>query len=235
MRFLVAFASLSMCATGLYAADTAADRLQDSAVVLREIMGAPDKGIPHDLLEKARCIMIVPGLKKGAFIVGGEYGKGFAMCRRPGSQQWGAPAAITMSGGSFGFQIGGSDTDVVVLAMNQRGMERLMSDKFQLGADASVAAGPVGRTAQAETDLELRAEMLSWSRSRGVFAGISLNGAVVKPDQGANEQLYGHKMSNRDILASNMRPPAAARELIAELNRYSPHREGSGTAARERH
>jgi SH3 domain-containing YSC84-like protein 1 len=232
MRYWVAFASLSLCATGLYA-ETAADRLQDSAVILQEIMKTPDKGIPHDLLDKARCIMIVPGLKQGAFIVGGEYGKGFAECRRPGSREWGAPAAITMAGGSFGFQIGGSSTDVVVLVMNQRGMDRLMTDKFQLGADASVAGGPVGRTATAETDLELHAEMLSWSRSRGAFAGVALNGAVVKPDQGSNEQLYGHKMSNRDVLTSNMRPPAAAHQLIAELDRYSSYRGPTGTAARE--
>jgi SH3 domain-containing YSC84-like protein 1 len=235
MRYLVAFASLSLCAsTGLYA-DTAAERLHDSAVILHEIMQTPDKGIPHDLLDKARCAIIVPGLKKGAFIVGGEYGRGFAICRRPGTQVWGPPAAIRMEGGSFGFQIGGSSTDVVVLAMNERGIEHLMSDKFQLGADASVAAGPVGRTAAAETDLELHAEMLSWSRARGVFAGISLNGAVVQPDQSSNEQLYGHKMSNREVLTSNMPVPPAAHELIAELDRYSIHRERTGVSSREDH
>jgi SH3 domain-containing YSC84-like protein 1 len=234
MRNLVVFASLSLCATGLHA-DTAAERLHDSAVVMHEIMMTPDKGIPRDLLDKARCAMIVPGLKKGAFIVGGEYGRGFAVCRRPGSQVWGAPVAIRMEGGSFGFQIGGSSTDVVVLAMNDRGIERLMSDKFQLGADASVAAGPVGRTAAAETDLELHAEMLSWSRSRGVFAGISLNGAVVQSDQKTNEELYGHKISNREILTSNTPVPPAAHELIAELDRYSLHRGGPGNASRENH
>jgi SH3 domain-containing YSC84-like protein 1 len=234
MRYLVAFASLSMCATGLYA-DTAAERLHDATVVLHEIMQTPDKGIPQDLLDKARCVMIVPGLKKGAFIVGGEYGRGFAECRRPGSQVWGPPAAIRMEGGSFGFQIGGSSTDVVVLAMNERGIERLMSDKFQLGADASVAAGPVGRTAAAETDLELHAEMLSWSRARGVFAGISLNGAVVQPDQKSNEELYGQKMSNREIISSSLPVPQPARELALELDRYSLHRERTGAATRDAH
>jgi SH3 domain-containing YSC84-like protein 1 len=229
MRYSVIFASLSLCATGLYA-DTAAERLHDSTVIFQEIMHTPDKGIPQDLLAKAQCIMIVPGLKKGAFIVGGEYGKGFAECRRPGLREWGPPAAITMAGGSFGFQIGGSSTDVVVLVMHKEGMDRLMSDKFQLGADASVAAGPVGRTTTAETDVELHAEMLSWSRSRGVFAGVALNGAVVKPDHDANEQLYGQKMSNREILTSNMPVPAAARPLVAELDRYSPH---EGHASRE--
>lgn len=230
MRYSVIFASLSLCATGLYAADTAADRLQDSASILHEIMSTPDKGIPQDLLGKAQCIMIVPGLKKGAFIVGAQYGKGFAMCRRAGLREWGAPAAITMEGGSFGFQIGGSSTDVVVLVMHKEGMDRLMSDKFQLGADASIAAGPVGRTTTAETDAELHAEMLSWSRARGVFAGVALNGAVVKPDHDANDQLYGQKMSNREILSSNMPVPAAARPLVAELDRYSPH---EGHASRE--
>jgi lipid-binding SYLF domain-containing protein len=231
MRYLAIFASLSLCAAGMYA-DTAADRLHDSAEVMTEIMRTPDKGIPQDLIAKARCIMIVPGLKKGAFIVGGEYGKGFAMCRRPGGE-WGAPAAITMEGGSVGFQIGGSSTDVVVLVMDQKGMDRLMSDKFQLGADASIAGGPVGRTAAAATDLELHAEMLSWSRSRGAFAGVSLNGAVVRPDKAANQELYGHSMDNREILTSNMAPPAAARRLIAELDRYSPRQESHGHAARE--
>jgi lipid-binding SYLF domain-containing protein len=234
MRYLAIFASLSLCATGLFA-DTAADRLRDSAEVMKEIMQTPDKGIPQDLIAKARCIMIVPGLKKGAFIVGGQYGKGFAMCRRPGSQAWGAPAAITMEGGSVGFQIGGSSTDVVVLVMDQKGMDRLMSDKFQLGADASIAGGPVGRTAAAETDLELRAEMLSWSRARGAFAGVSLNGAVVRPDTKSNEELYGHPMDNRAILTSNMAPPAAAQPLIAELDRYSSHTGATGTASRETH
>jgi SH3 domain-containing YSC84-like protein 1 len=231
MRYLAIFASLSLCATGMYA-DTAADRLHDSADVMKEIMQTPDKGIPQDLIAKARCIMIVPGLKKGAFIVGAEYGKGFAMCRRPGSQAWGAPAAITMEGGSVGFQIGGSSTDVVVLVMSQNGMDRLMSDKFQLGADASIAGGPVGRTAAAATDLELHAEMLSWSRARGVFAGVSLNGAVVRPDKSANQELYGRSMDNREILTSNTPPPAAAHRLIAELDKY---RGATGTASRETH
>lgn len=232
MRYLAIFATLSLSATGLYA-DTAAERLHDSAAIFQEIMQTPDKGIPQDLLNKAQCIMIVPGLKKGAFLVGAQYGKGFAVCRRAGVREWGAPAAITMEGGSFGFQIGGSSTDVVVLIMHKEGMDRLMSDKFQLGADASIAAGPVGRTTTAETDAELHAEMLSWSRARGVFAGIALNGAVVKPDHDANDQLYGQKMSNREILSSNTPVPAAARRLVTELDRYSPHEERHGHAARE--
>jgi len=173
-------------------------------------------------------------MKKGAFIVGAEYGRGFAECRRAGGSGWGAPAAVRLEGGSVGFQIGGSSTDIVMLVMNQRGMERLTSDKFTIGADASAAAGPVGRTAAAETDLELHAEMLTWSRSRGAFAGVSLNGATMRPDQESNAELYGHKMNNREVLTSDMPAPDGARPLIAELDKYSIRKDGSGTASRER-
>jgi len=230
MRSLVIFASFLIPATGLMA-DTASERLADASTVFSEIMGTPDKGIPQDLLDRAQCVVIVPGLKKGAFVVGGEYGRGFAECRN--GRGWGAPAAVRIEGGSVGFQIGGSSTDVVMLVMSQKGMDKLMSDKFTLGADASVAAGPVGRTAKAATDLELHAEILAWSRARGAFAGISLNGATMRPDNKENEALYGHSVSNREILASNMKAPAAAEPLIAQLDKYSAHRENNGTAARE--
>jgi lipid-binding SYLF domain-containing protein len=149
------------------------ERLRTATTVLHEILSAPDKGIPQDLLAKAQCVMIVPGLKKAAFLVGGEYGRGFAVCRRGG--EWGGPAAIKFGGGSFGAQIGGESTDVVMLVMNRRGMEKLASDKFTIGGDASAAAGPVGRTAAADTDILLNVEILSYSRTRGVFAGISLD------------------------------------------------------------
>ena len=232
MRTFTIFAALAISATGLVAAENAADRLSDAASVFHEIMGTPDKGIPQDLLNRAECVVIVPGLKKGAFIVGGEYGKGFAECRN--GNGWGAPAAMRVEGGSVGFQIGGSETDVVMLVMNQEGMNKLMRDKFTLGADASVAAGPVGRTAQAATDAELHAEILAWSRARGVFAGISLNGATMRPDEKADAEIYGHKMSTREILAGNMKPPESAHPLIAELDRYSASRSTTGTASRER-
>lgn len=232
MRSIAILSTLVLSATGLLA-DTAQERLRDSAAVFSEIMSTPDKGIPQDLLGKAQCAVIVPGLKKGAFVVGGEYGRGYAICRRPGGLGWGPPAAVRMEGGSFGFQIGGSSSDIVMLVMNQRGMDRLMSDKFTIGAEAAAAAGPVGRNAQAATDLELHAEMLTWSRSRGAFAGVSLNGATMRPDESVNKELYGKTVSNRELLASNMTPPAAAQPLIKELDKYSPKEERSGGASRE--
>ncbi len=232
MRFLVLAASVALSGAALMA-DTAQERLSDATAVFSEIMRTPDKGIPQDLLAKSSCVVIIPGMKKGAFIVGAQYGRGFAECRRPAGRGWGPPAAVRLEGGSFGFQIGGSSTDIVMLVMNMRGMNRLMSDKFTIGGDASAAAGPVGRTAAAETDLELHAEMLTWSRARGAFAGISLNGATMRPDQDVNAELYGHKMSNREILDSDLAIPGAARPLIAELDRYSIRKEGTGTAARE--
>lgn len=214
---------LGCSSLGLFA-DTAAERLQDAAEVFHEIMATPDKGIPQDLLNKAACVVVVPSLKKGAFIVGGQYGKGYVICRRHGGTGWGAPAAVRVEGGSFGFQIGGSSTDVVMLIMNEHGMRELDKDKFTLGADASVAAGPVGRTATANTDAYMTAEILSWSRSKGLFAGLALSGATLRPDRDANRELYGDKLDSREVMAKA--PPAAARPLIAELDKYSMHKEG---------
>src|SRR5215212_9776737 len=175
MRRIALALSLSSAAFLLQAADTAAERLSDATKTFNEIMGTPDKGIPQDLLEKANCVVIVPGMKQAGFIVGGKYGKGFAACRKSGGG-WGAPEAIRVEGGSFGFQIGASNTDVVMLVMNEKGMRRLTEDKFTLGAEATVAAGPVGRQSTAQTDAQLSAEILSWSRSKGLFAGIALTG-----------------------------------------------------------
>jgi SH3 domain-containing YSC84-like protein 1 len=206
----------------LYAASDAEERLDDSADVLKEIMAAPDRGIPQDLLEKAECIVIVPGVKKGAFIFGGKYGKGFTMCRKGAG--WSAPAATRIEGGSFGFQIGVSETDVVMLVMNDSGVKKLLESKFTLGADASVAAGPVGRTSSAETDVQLRAEILSWSRSRGLFAGLALSGATLRPDDDWNKDLYGSDLTNREILKGDRRPPAAANKLLSVLGKYSGSR-----------
>ena len=233
MRSLWIAASLAIAATAVYA-ETARENLQDAAQVFTEIMATPDKGIPQDLLEKAQCVVIVPGVKKGAFIVGAEYGRGVAECRRPDRSGWGAPAAVRIEGGSVGLQIGGSSTDVVLLVMSQRGMDKLMTDRFTLGADAAVAAGPVGRNAAAQTDVELHAEILGWSRSRGAFAGISLNGATLRPDNDRNEELYGHKISNREVLTSHIAPPEGARPLIAELDKYSPVSERGNSADRQR-
>jgi lipid-binding SYLF domain-containing protein len=210
----------------LYGAESAATRLQTSGEVLSEIMTAPDKGIPQELLEKSQCVVVVPGLKKGAFIVGGKFGRGFISCRRSSGSGWSAPAAVRVEGGSFGFQIGGSETDVVMLVMNERGAQKLLSSKFTLGADASVAAGPVGRTSSADTDAKLHAEILTYSRARGVFAGLSLDGATLRPDQDANAELYGNRSpSNREIVMGNTQAPTAASGLLAELNKYSRHKE----------
>jgi len=194
-------------------------RLRSAATVLHEILSAPDKGIPEDFLARAQCVMIVPGLKKGAFLVGGEYGRGFAVCRRDGV--WGGPAAIRFGGGSFGAQIGGESTDVVMLVMNRHGMEKLASDKFTIGGDGSAAAGPVGRTSAADTDILLHAEILSYSRTRGVFAGVSLDGTVVSQDHSEDRKLYGRDVRNQGVLMGDVRPPEVARSLISELERYS--------------
>src|SRR5438477_6933642 len=210
----------------LYGTETSANRLTTSAEVLGEIMGAPDKGIPQELLEKSQCIVIVPGLKKGAFIFGGKYGRGYILCRASSGTGWSAPAGVTVEGGSFGFQIGGEETDAVMLVMSRRGAEKLLSSKFTLGGDASVAAGPVGRTSSADTDLKLQAEILTYSRSRGVFAGISLNGATLRPDKESNNELYGAGVTNRQIvMGSKKRSPVAAAELTAHLNTYSGRKE----------
>ena len=197
-------------------------RLDESATVLSEIMASPDKGIPEDLLEKAHCIVIVPGLKKGAFLVGGKYGKGFLSCRQKNNAGWSAPAAIRVEGGSVGFQIGGSETDVVMLIMNESGANKLLSSQFTLGGEGQVAAGPVGRTASAETDAKMRAEILSWSRSRGVFAGIALQGATLRQDVEDNEALYGKRLDNREVVTTHVAPPVAANRLMSALNKYSP-------------
>jgi lipid-binding SYLF domain-containing protein len=188
------------------------DRLDASAETLTQMMGASDKGIPQDLLDKARCVVVVPGMKKAGFIFGAELGRGFAVCRRQGGIGWSAPAAMRVEGGSVGFQIGASETDVVLLVMNEGGMRHLLSDKFTLGGEASVAAGPVGRDATAQTDAMMNAEMLSYSRARGLFAGISLEGATLRPDQDSNKELYGREATNREILTGDFtRPPAAAK------------------------
>jgi len=224
-KALILAAALSCSSLGLYA-NTAAERLEESARTLHEIMETPDKGIPQDLLNKAYCVVVVPSLKKGAFVVGGEYGKGFTICRRGEGMGWGAPAAVKVEGGSFGFQIGGSSTDVVMLVMNEHGMKQLDKDKFTLGGDASIAGGPVGRTATANTDASMTAEILSWSRTKGVFAGISLSGATLRPDRDANKELYGERLDNRQVLMTKTEPPAAARPLIGELDKYSMRKDG---------
>lgn len=204
----------------LAASSDPAKRIEQSAQVFSEIMQTPDQGIPHNLLQKARCIVILPAMKKGAFIVGGEYGRGIVSCRNAATGAWSAPGNLSMEGGSVGFQIGGSETDVVLLFMNKDAANKMLSTDFTLGASGEIAAGPVGRTASASTDAAMRAEVLSWSRSRGVFAGVALKGATLRQDEKDNEALYGKNLSNRQIVTSNIAPPPAASKLMAELNQY---------------
>jgi lipid-binding SYLF domain-containing protein len=212
----------TLALTPLLAADNeSAKRLNDAAVVFSEVIDAPDKGIPQELIENAHCIVIVPDLKTAAFVVGGKYGKGYLSCRRPGGAGWSAPATVRIEGGSVGFQIGASSTDLIMLVMSERGADKLLASKFTLGAEGSVAAGPVGRTATAQTDAQMRADILSWSRTQGLFAGVALEGATLREDLDDNATLYGKKLENRDIVTKGVRAPKAAAKLLALLNRYS--------------
>jgi SH3 domain-containing YSC84-like protein 1 len=204
-----------------------AKRLKEATAVFSEIMATPDKGIPQDMLANAHCIVIVPNLKTAAFVIGGKYGKGFLSCRNQAGTGWSAPGTVRIEGGSVGFQIGGSETDLIMLVMNQRGVDKLLSSKFTLGAEGSVAAGPVGRTATAQTDAQMHAEILSWSRSQGLFAGLALEGATLRQDLDDNSTLYGKKLENRQIVTTRVRTPAAAAPLIRLLNKYSSHERGS--------
>ncbi len=199
----------------------AIQRLQAATEVFNEIMSTPDKSIPSELLQRAQCIVVVPGLKKGAFVVGAEFGKGYFSCRQANGTGWTAPASVRVEGGSFGFQIGGQETDVVMLVMNPKGEDRLLSSQFTLGGDATIAAGPVGRSASANTDAYMTAEILSWSRSRGAFAGVSLKGATMREDLADNQALYGKALTNRDIIQGNVAPPPAAQQFIQTLDRYA--------------
>jgi len=225
MRLITFTLAIAVGCAPLLAKDEKAktdERLDDSASLFSEVMGTPDKAIPQMLLDKAACIVLVPGLKKGAFVVGGKYGRGFALCRNTGGQGWGPPAAIRIEGGSFGLQIGVSSSDVILLVMNERGMKRLTTSKFTIGAEATAAAGPVGRDATAQTDALLTAEILSWSRSRGAFVGVSLDGATLRNDIDENKIMYGQPWDNKQILLSGATPPKAAGKLIEVLNKYSP-------------
>jgi len=200
-------------------------RLEHATEVFSEIMNTPDKGIPSNLLDKASCIAIVPGMSKGGLGIGGDYGKGVVMCRHE-DRTWSAPSFITVGGGSFGLQIGFEKVDLVMLIMNRHGMERLLSDKFTVGADASASAGPVGRTTSANTDATLDAEILTYSRSKGVFGGLTLEGAVVKQDHEDNRDFYGPNVTAKEILMGRgVAVPQAAAPLIAALTRWSPEKQ----------
>ena len=224
MRLIIATTVATTLALAPLAAsdnDDAVKRLGVASTVLSEIMAAPDKGIPQDLLEKAHCIVIVPDLKTAAFVFGGKYGKGYLSCRNKSGAGWSAPGTVRIEGGSVGFQIGGSSTDLIMLVMTERGSQKLLESKFTLGAEGSVAAGPVGRTATAQTDAQLHADILSWSRSQGLFAGLALQGATLRQDLDDNATLYGKRLENRDIVTKGVRAPKAADTLLSLLNRYS--------------
>jgi len=227
MRKLLCIAVVTLASTCslLYAADEqgketkVTDRVQAAADVLNEIQGAPDRGIPEEVLRSSQCVAVVPSMLKGGFIVGARYGRGLASCRT--SKGWSAPAFFTVEGGSFGFQIGGQAVDLVMLVMNDNGMKRLLSSKFELGADASVAAGPIGRHAEGNTDWKMRAEVLTYSRARGIFAGISLNGAAVKQDKDSTREFYGHMVSFPASLTGEVDPPAGANAFLTSLAKWA--------------
>jgi SH3 domain-containing YSC84-like protein 1 len=197
----------------------ASDRAQAAADVLNEIQSAPDSGIPEEILGSAECVAVVPSMLKGGFIFGGKYGRGLASCRTP--KGWSAPAFFLVTGGSFGLQIGGQAVDLVMLIMNENGMKNLLSSKFALGADASVAAGPVGRHAEGNTDWKMRAQVLTYSRARGVFAGLSLNGAVVKQDKDSTRDFYGRMVPFRTSLKGIIEPPPAANPFLSSLAKWA--------------
>ncbi len=224
MRYLLAGILLTAFLAPMAAADSTAQRLKKAADVVTAIMRAPDQSIPQGILNNAVCVAVVPGYMKAAFGFGGSFGRGALVCRRGGTGPWGPPAMFTLGGPSIGFQIGGSSSDVVLLVMNGDGARKLLQSKVKLGVDAAVAGGPVGRNAQASTDALMHAEILSYSRSRGAFAGISLGGAIIKQDGNSDRNLYGRKVSAQDILFKNeVGIPAAARALDAVLTKYSPH------------
>src|SRR5215831_11260205 len=223
-------AGLLLVAPATFAAPPAADkekdvdRIENAGTVIDEILNIPDD-IPQDLIDKARCVVVLPSVLKAAFVVGGSYGRGVMVCRTGGDFKgpWGAPAMYALEGGSIGFQIGGQATDFVILVMNDRGASSLLKSKVKLGADAAVAAGPKGRDAQADTDAYMRAEMLSYSRSRGVFAGISLEGSTLRPDEDANRNVYGKDANAAAILTeSKYQAPPEANKLISRLQKASP-------------
>ena len=219
LTLLLSLCSFAVAADNPGRESKASDRVQAAADVLNAIQGAPDSGIPREILGKAECVAVVPSMLKGGFIVGAKYGRGLASCRTP--RGWSAPAFFMTEGGSVGFQIGGQAVDLVMLIMNNDGMQHLLSSKFALGADASVAAGPVGRLAEGNTDWKLRAQVLTYSRARGVFAGVSLNGAVLKQDKDSTREFYGHMVTFRAALTGEVDPPRVANPFLTTLANWA--------------
>jgi lipid-binding SYLF domain-containing protein len=223
-RTFIALGLVAFMALPVPAADSICDRVESAGLVAKEIMDIPDD-IPQNVIDKADCVVVMPSVIKGAFIVGASYGRGLMTCRGGENFQgpWGAPTMMALEGGSFGFQIGGQATDFVLLLMNSRAASSILSSKVKLGGDASIAGGPVGRTASAETDVTMRAEVLSYSRNRGVFLGVSLTGSTLRADNDGNEALYGKPLDAKDIVLKGVVPaPACAATLLATLNKHSP-------------
>jgi len=222
MKFFAGVLTAAMIAAPMFAAEkTVTDRLQAATEDLHEMMQASDKGIPQDLINRASCIVMIPDLKKAGFVVGGEYGAGFFTCRKESGVGWSAPGSVKITGGKFGFLIGGAATDVIMLVMSKPGMEHLLSNKFKMGGEASAAAGPVGRDASAMTDAALHAEILTYSRQRGLYGGLNLAGSAVTQDDTANKELYGRDISNKEIVTGDVHAPASAQAFIHELDRIS--------------
>jgi lipid-binding SYLF domain-containing protein len=236
-KYLIAAACLTLGAAVISAQDLNKEqkRLEESGVVMQEVLNIPDN-IPHELLEKAQCVIVFPSLMKAAFVVGAEYGRGAMVCRTGDKFRgaWGAPAMYALEGASFGFQIGGEATDLILLVMNDRGMESILNSKVKLGADASVAAGPKGRDASADTDAWMRAEILSYSRSRGLFAGVSVEGTTLRPDDDASEQVYGRPVKAKEIVRSgHMVVPTTGRHFVDVLEKSAPHNESKEAASNQ--
>ena len=233
-RFMVAATCLTFVAGAVYANKLNKEqrRLEECGVVMQEVLNIPDN-IPHELLEKAECVIVVPSVRKAAFAIGAEYGRGAMVCRTGEHFRgpWGAPAMYALEGGSFGFQIGGEATDLILLVMNDRGMNSILSSKVKLGGDASIAAGPVGRDASADTDAFMRSEILSYSRTRGVFIGVSLEGSTLRPDDDATFDVYGRKLTAREIvIEGRIGIPPSGRHLVGVLQRNSPYNESKESA-----
>jgi SH3 domain-containing YSC84-like protein 1 len=221
MRVFVGALAAALMAIPAFAQKDVTERLKAATEDVKALLTAEDKGVPQDLLNKAACVVTIPNLKKGGFIVGGEYGRGFFTCRKESGVGWSAPGSVRLAGGKFGLLIGGAETDVLMLVMNKNGMEHLLSNKFTLGGEASAAAGPVGRNASAQTDAAMRAEILTYSRQRGIFGSLDLTGSAMTQDDTANKELYGRDISNKQIATGDVHTPAEAREFVRTLDRLS--------------
>ncbi|MCC7340115.1 MAG: lipid-binding SYLF domain-containing protein [Bryobacterales bacterium] len=227
MRMRVAaigLVALGLLTAQLVARDDEADRVRAANEVVRDMMAAGDKGIPQDLMDHATCIVVIPGMKRAAFVIGGSYGAGIASCRD--SRGWSAPSAVKMEGGSIGFQIGAGEVDLILVVLNEKGKQRLFESKFTLGGEAAVMAGPVGRQSSAETDAFMTAEILTYSQSRGIYAGIDVKGSTLRPNDDENRELYGREVSSRDILEGRVPAPTVTKPFLATLNKYSPYQAG---------